>query len=214
MLRAAVPYAGEGVGVQQRARAHRRQRAGLVGDVRGAVHGGLGEPRAGVGVARPVDLLAAGVGRHQERLVEPGGVRDAVQRAQAVDRHVEGGREGRGRDEPDPQPGVRAGADADDDVADRAELHAGLGEHPVDGGQQQFAVPAGVDLAFLGEDAGAVVDGDGDGGGCGVQSKQQHATKTTARPRVPRRVLPSPVVTRVRKVARRCPQRAARSSPL
>ncbi len=70
----------------------------------------------------------------------------------------------------DPQPGVRSRAHADHDVADLVELEAGLGQHPVDGGQQQLAVPARIHLAGLGEDAGAVMERDGDGGGGGVKS--------------------------------------------
>ena len=37
-------------------------------------------------------------------------------------------------------------------AGDGVELAPGLGEHPVDGGQQQLPVPAGVDLARLGDD--------------------------------------------------------------
>lgn len=87
-----------------------------------------------------------------------------------MDGHAERGPEGGGGHQAHAQPGVRTRAHADHDVADRVELVAGLGQHPVDGGQQQLAVPARVHLAGLGEDAGAVVERDGDGGGGGVKS--------------------------------------------
>ncbi|GAA3057986.1 hypothetical protein GCM10020000_45870 [Streptomyces olivoverticillatus] len=51
-----------------------------------------------------------------------------------------------------------------------------LGEHPVHCGQQQLAVAAGVDLVGPGDDGLAVVQGDGDSGGGGIQSEQQHVT--------------------------------------
>ena len=70
----------------------------------------------------------------------------------AVHGHAEREPEGGGGHQADAQPGVGAGADADDDAGDGVELQPGLGEHPVDGGQQQLPVPARVDLARLGED--------------------------------------------------------------
>ena len=67
------------------------------------------------------------------------------------------------------------GPDADDDPGDGVELQPRLGEHPVDGRQQQLPVPARVHLAGRGDDGRAVVQGDGDGGGGGIQSEQEHA---------------------------------------
>jgi hypothetical protein len=75
----------------------------------------------------------------------------------------------------DAQPGVRAGADADDDPGDGVQPQTCLGEHPVDRREQQLAVAAGVHLARRGDDVVAVVQRDGDGGGGGIQSEQEHA---------------------------------------
>jgi hypothetical protein len=79
----------EPLGVQQRPGSDNGLPGDLLGDVGGPVDGRLAQPHAGGRVARPVDLLAARVRRHHKGLVEAGGVRQAVQRAQAVHRHPE-----------------------------------------------------------------------------------------------------------------------------
>lgn len=132
-------------------------------------------------VARPVDLLAAGVGRDDERFVETGGVREAVQRADAVHRDAEHVAEGGGGHQSDPQPRVGAGADADHNAGDGVELGTGFAQHPVDGGHQQFSVTPGVDLGGLGEHVPPVVERGGDGGRGGVEGEEQHGAKPTAR---------------------------------
>ena len=101
-----------------------------------------------------------------------GGVRQGVQGAHAVHRHPEGVAEGRRGHQPDPQPGVRAGARADHHVGHGVEFGARLTQDAVDGGHQQLAVAAGVDLRRLGEHGGSVVHGDGDGRGGGVKGEQ------------------------------------------
>ncbi|GHF47590.1 hypothetical protein GCM10010359_57210 [Streptomyces morookaense] len=97
-----------------------------------------------------------------------------------MDGDGEHGAEGGRGDDADAQAGVRAGADADDDVRHVRQLPAGLREDPVDGGKQQLTVPAGVHLTRLGDDGVAVVEGYGDGGGGGIKSEQQHTDKRTA----------------------------------
>lgn len=82
-----------------------------------------------------------------------------------------------GGDQADPQAGVRARADADREVGQPALVHAGLAQHLLDGRQEQLAVAPGVHLVRLGEDGVAVVDGGRDGGGGGVERKQQHGSK-------------------------------------
>ncbi len=174
----------ERVRVEQRARADRRKTGDLLGDVGGPVHGRVGQPGPGVGVRRPVDLLAPGVGRHDEgALLDVGCVGEAVQRAHAVHRDAEGETEGVGGHQTDAQSGVGAGSDADDDAGDGVESEPGLGEHAVDGREQQLPVPARVHLARRGDDVRAVVQRDGDGGGCGIQSEQEHAN-SLRRPRL------------------------------
>ena len=103
-------------------------------------------------------------------------------------------------------------------------LQPGLGEDPVDGGQQQFPVPARVHLARLGDDGRPVVQGDGDGGGGGIQSEQEHANslrRPRPRARPPRSaacalLLPSPQIrarTRTKRWAHRWPGAARDSWP-
>ncbi len=176
---------GEGLGVEAGARADDREPGEGFGDVGGPVDGRVGHAGAGVGVPRPVHLLAARVRGDGEGLVDPGGVREAVEGAQAVHGHAERGREGRGRDEADAQTGVRAGADADDHAGDRVELQPGLGEDPIDGGQQQLPVAAGVDLARRGDDGLAVVEGDGDGGVAVSMASNSTRTAYGSRARCP-----------------------------
>ncbi len=149
--------------------------------IRDRVDGGSAGPGAAVLVARPVDLLAARVRGHREGPLDTGRVGEAVEGAHAVHGYGEGRAERRGGDQADAQPGVRAGADPDDHAGDGAEPHPGLGEDPVDGGQQQFPVPAGVDLSGLGDDAVPVVQGDGDGGGGGIHGEQEHTNSLRLR---------------------------------
>ncbi|CAK7281680.1 conserved hypothetical protein [Streptomyces misionensis JCM 4497] len=176
--------ARERVRVEQGTGADRGEPGDLLGDVGRAVHGRAGQPGAGVGVRRPVDLLAPGVGRHDEgAFLDVGGVGEAVQRAHAVHGDAERQPEGVGRHQADAQPGVGAGTGADDDPGDRLQRAAGLGEDPVDGRQQQLPVPARVHLARRGDDVRSVVQGDGDGGRCGIQSEQEHAN-SLRRPRL------------------------------
>ena len=111
----------------------------------------------------------------------PDGVREAVQRAHAVHRHAEREAEGVGGHQADAQSGVGAGAHPGDDAGHGVEAEARVGEHPVDGGKEQFSVPAGVHLTRRCDDGGAVVQGDGDGGRCGIQSEQEHANSLRLR---------------------------------
>ena len=91
-------------------------------DVGGAVDRRVGQTGAGVGVRRPVDLLAPGVGGHDEgALVDVGRIGETVEGAHTVHGDAEREPEGVGGHQTDPQPGVRAGPGPYDDAGDGVE---------------------------------------------------------------------------------------------
>ena len=117
----------EGVRVEQRARADGGQARRPARRCRRA--GRRRARRPGCGGRRSAPSRPPCGGRRWPRRTGPPGrpagrVREAVQRAHAVHGDAERGAEGGGGHQADAQPGVRAGADADDDAGDGVELRA------------------------------------------------------------------------------------------
>ena len=67
-----------------------------------------------------------------------------LERGAADDRDVEGGGQGLGGGDPDPQPGEKPGADVDGDAADLLRTDAGHAGEGLDGRGQQLGVPAAL----------------------------------------------------------------------
>lgn len=117
---------GQLVPKSYRPRAGGRRGRGQLGDpalqLLGPAHERLPDPLAARAVERREDLAAAGVADCEALVSEPGLPHpepERVERADPARRTADPGRQpARGRD-PDPQPGERAGAEADPDQVDR-----------------------------------------------------------------------------------------------
>lgn len=172
------------LGVELGAPPDDRQGPDVVGKVGGAGDAGTVQPprplRRDV-VDRPVDLLAAGVGRHEQtpEVGARGGhlVGERVEGADAGRRgQAEGVREHETGDHAHAQTGEGAGADAADDARQLLAVHPGTLEHLGDAGGEQLPVPAGVLVHDRGHHPGAVVQGGTDGRGRGVD-REKHGLR-------------------------------------